>query len=55
MQPCVQDVKLSWQPKIKHTLIPPVLPPIFNGERLIVFVLLEPDDEVSETRKMSLK
>ena len=45
--PCARDVTLDWQPPVDCSIIPTELPPIFLGERMIVFAVFDPDIKVS--------
>ncbi len=48
MQPCVEDVTLTWKlPKgLKVVTLPTILPPVFLGERLIVYAVLDGSQQV---------
>ena len=41
MQPNVDDVQITFSPKVETTFFPSTFPPIFNGERMITYAILE--------------
>ena len=57
LQPVISDVSIAWDLAQGWTVrqIPSSLPPLFSGDRLVVYGILKPSENVSQNGKMEVR